>query len=471
MGNRLAGIPRKANIPDADTQGKVKQRYIPSLHGLRHREVPGTVNDVPVKAVPDYGSSIDAISDGFARKHGMEVKAADKILIKLPGGGIAESVGVVIGHFKFQSESQTYTRYFRVLKKCAFDMVLGREFLKQTKTLTDFCHRIVKRFRPCVQKGGRFFLLDESPKDRIRCAVNGSDASAFPDTGSDLMLVSGNFARRNNLKVHRGKKYRQEVQLADGSFIRTDGMTLDAELEFDTPPMSSPREFDLGQYLEYDRGLTDLLKEGRGVKAANDKSVFICDLHVVDDLPCDIILSSDFIFDHQVFSRFKHLFFTEPPPPDHPDPHPSRCIPDPGGDKPSLGDYLLYIRSTKKARQWFRWGWRRPPTPPPPLPSDPNDNNAVPLQQRPTWEELWEAEEARRNRMQLRIASLSEPLRAEEQRVEAQRREDWDRNHPRLPHPLRLVLPLAGEGIGFGMGMAASRVGVVGQPPGGVGSV
>jgi hypothetical protein len=61
----------------------------------------------------------------------------------------------------------------------------------------------VKRFRPCVEKGGRFFLLDESPKDRIRCAVNGSNASAFPDTGSDLMLVSGDFARRNNLKVHR----------------------------------------------------------------------------------------------------------------------------------------------------------------------------------------------------------------------------------------------------------------------------
>jgi hypothetical protein len=461
-------------IPDpyAEIGGKAEQRYMPSLHSLRQREVPGTINDIPVQAVPDYGSSIDAISDSFARKHRMKIKAVDKISIKLPGGRVVESIGVVIGHFKFQSESQTYTRHFRVLRKCVFDMVLGREFLEQTGTLTDFCHRIVKRFRPCVQKGSRFFLLDESPKDRIRCAVNGANASAFPDTGSDLMLVSGDFARRNNLEVRREEEYRQQVQLADGSYIRTDGMVLDAEVEFDAPPMSSPREFDLNQYLEYDRGLTDLLKEDRGPRAAKDKSVFVCDLHVVDDLPCDIILSSDFIFDHQVFSRFKHLFFSEPS--SEPanelawgsksrlQPHISALR----GNKACLGDYLLYIRSTKKQRQWFRWGWRRPPTPPPPLPSDPNDNNAVPLQQRQTWEELWEAEEARRNRMQLRIASLSEPLRTEEQRAEAQRREGWDRNHPRPPPPMRLVLPPTGAGIGFGMGISGVRG--VGEPPGGV---
>ncbi|KAH6848243.1 hypothetical protein B0I37DRAFT_377034 [Chaetomium sp. MPI-CAGE-AT-0009] len=435
----------------ADTGGKVKQRYTPSLHGLRHREVPGTINDIPVKAVPDYGSSIDAISDGFAREHGMEVKAADKISIKLPGGRVVESVGVVVGHFKFQNESQTYTRYFRVLKKCAFDMVLGREFLEQTKTLTDFCHRIVKRFRPCVEKGGRFFLLDESPKDRIRCAVNGSNASAFPDTGSDLMLVSGDFARRNSLKVHREKKYRQKVQLADGSFILTDGMVLDAELEFDAPPMSSPREVNLDQYLEYDRGLTELMNEGRGAKGARDKTVFICDLHVVEDLPCDIILSSDFIFDHQVFSRFKHLFSAEPAPTPRLSPH-------------ILSDYFLFIRSTKK-RSWFRWRRRRPPTPTPtttptPTPLDAN-NAAIPLREHQSWEELWEAEEARRNRTQLRIASLPDALKAEEQRAEGQRREDWDRNHPRPPPPMRLVLPPS-AGTGFGLDVGGLEAGVGG---------
>lgn len=150
-----------------------------------------------------------------------------------------------MGAFKFQGEQQTYTRHFCVLRDCVFDMVLDREFLQKTKTLTDFCHRIVERVRPCIQKESRLFLLDETPKDRIRCSVNGVRAAAFPDTRSDLMLISGDFTRRNGLKIRRGRQYRRQVQLADGSLIRTDGMVLGAGLEFAALPLLSPREVDL----------------------------------------------------------------------------------------------------------------------------------------------------------------------------------------------------------------------------------
>ncbi|KAG7284293.1 hypothetical protein NEMBOFW57_010662 [Staphylotrichum longicolle] len=314
-------------------------------------------------------------------------------------------------------------------------MVLGRDFLKQTKTLTDFCHRIVARVRPCVKQGGRLFLLDESPKDQIRCTVNGSDAGAFPDTGSDLMLVSGDFARRNKLKVYRGREYRRQVELADGSMILTDGMVLDAELVFDAPPMSSPRELDLDEYLAYDRELTALVNGTQGAKTAKDKSIFICDLHVVDDLPCDIILSSDFIFEQQVFSRFKHLFTAEPPPASRSSHHISAS-----SVKADLGDYLLFIRSTKKGSWLFR-SRNRPPSPP-----NSGTSNAVPATAQ-AWEELWEAEEARRNHVQLRIASLPDSLKVVEQRAEILRQEEWDRNHPRPPPPMHLVLPSTGAGL------------------------
>jgi hypothetical protein len=280
--------------------------------------------------------------------------------------------------------------------------------------------------------------LDESPKDRIRCTVNGSSALVFPDTGSDLMLASGDFARRNKLKVHRGRKSRRQVQLADGSLITTDGMVLDAELEFDTPPMSSPRELDLDQYLEYNRGLEVLLKEGQEGKMATNKSVFICDLHVIEDLPCDIILSSDFIFDNHVFLRFQHLFSAEQT---HGSRHPHHASAP--GDNTRLDDYLLFVRSTKK-RPWFSWARRRPATPPPAPPGNP-----VPLQEGQSWEELWEVEEVRRNQMQLRIAWLPDRLKAEEQRAEGQRQENWDRNHPRPPPPMRLALSSTGSGLGL----------------------
>ncbi len=174
-----------------------------------------------------------------------------------------------------------------MLRNSIYDLVLGKKFLDQTKTLTEFCRRIVKRVRPCIQKGSRLYLLDESPKDRLRCTVNGSEASAFADTGSDLMLVSRDFVRRNKLQVYRGEEYRRQVELIDGSTVLTDGMVLNAELQFDAPPISS-HELDYDQYLDFTAGFSSLLSSGA---KSTGKATFICDLHVIEDLPCDIILS------------------------------------------------------------------------------------------------------------------------------------------------------------------------------------
>ncbi|KAM6535989.1 hypothetical protein FALCPG4_005512 [Fusarium falciforme] len=262
-----------------------------SLRGISSYEVPGTINGVPINALPDWGSAVEAVSEDFARRHGLKIKATDTQSIRLLGGHIAESVGRIVGHFKFQGEARVYRREFHVLRKSVYDLVLGRKFLDRTKTLTEYYHRIVKRFRPCAQKGRRLFLLDESPKDRLRCTVNGAEASAFPDTGSDLMLVSGDFVRRNKVKVRRGEEYRRRVELIEGSIIRTDSMVLNAELQFDAPPLSS-RELDYDQYLGFTVGLSSLTSHG----GATAKATFICDLHVIEDLPCDIILSNEFIF-------------------------------------------------------------------------------------------------------------------------------------------------------------------------------
>ena len=306
-------------------------------------EAPGTINGVPVDALPDTGSSVDAISEDFAKLHDLNVTLAETQSIRLLGGHVAESVGRAVGDFRFRGEKHVYRREFHVLRNSVYDLVLGRKFLDQTKTLTEFCHRIVKRVRPCVQKGSRLFLLNESPKDRLRCTVNGSEASAFADTGSDLMLVSGDFVRRNKLQVRRGERYRRQVELIDGSTIITDGMVLNAKLEFDSPPISS-HELDYDQYLDFTASLSSYLSPGANPTA---KATFICDLHVIENLPCDIILSSEFIFENQVFSRLKHLFYTNPAS----IASSSHVVQD---------DSLLFIRN-KGAR--FRFFWRRETAP------------------------------------------------------------------------------------------------------------
>jgi hypothetical protein len=384
--------------------------------------VPGTINGVPVNALPDWGSAVEAVSENFAKQHGLKIKATDTKSIRLPGGHITEIVGQIVGHFKFQGERHVYSRQFHVLRRSVYDLVLGRKFLDQTETLTKFCHRIVARVRPCVQKGSRLFLLDESPKERLRCTVNGAEASAFPDTGSELMLVSGDFVRRNKLKVHRGRECRRRVELIDGSIIHTDGMVLNAELQFDVPPTSS-QELDYDQYLGFTAGLSSLINHGAEVTA---KATFICDLHVIEDLPCDIILSNEFIFQNRVFSRFKSLFYSRPA--------------NTSLDNMILDFGLLFMRNRSTRSSWFS-RWHLPPqdetnTSESSLSENRHEDMLtplVPLQGGPSWEERWEIEEARRNRAQLRIAPLPEPQKSVEQRCENHRQAIWDRDNPRPP--------------------------------------
>ncbi|KAK6951385.1 hypothetical protein Daesc_007920 [Daldinia eschscholtzii] len=154
----------------------------PSLIFRIQYEVPGFLNDISINALPDSGSAVDALSENFARQHGLAIRFANTRSIRLPGG---------------------HTN------------------------------------RPCIQNGSRLFLLNESPNDRLRCTINGCHASAFPDTASELMVVSGDFARRNAFVMHREEKYRRQVELIDGSTIRTDGMVLNAKLQFDALPASA----------------------------------------------------------------------------------------------------------------------------------------------------------------------------------------------------------------------------------------
>lgn len=279
-----------------------------SIGSLIFYEVPGIFNGTAVNALPDTGSRIDAVSEDFARRHNLKIKRATTQTIRLLGGHIAEILGRTEGLFQFRGEPKTYCREFLVLRKSVRDVVLGRQFLGEvTNTLDQYRHRIVKRSRPCLQKGNFLFLLEDSPKDLLPCKVNGITASSFLDTGSDLMLVSGEFVLQNNLKVHRDNQFRTLVELIDGSVIYTDGMVLNACLQFEIPPESLP-ELSTTQYLGFLDEISSILEDGTGDIG---KTTFICNLHVIEDLPCDLILSDEFIFENNLFSLCKDLFSDE----------------------------------------------------------------------------------------------------------------------------------------------------------------
>ncbi|KAI1633640.1 hypothetical protein F4809DRAFT_622281 [Biscogniauxia mediterranea] len=47
--------------------------------------------------------------------------------------------------------------------------------------------------------------------------VNGQKCLAIPDTGSDIMVLSRRYARRQGLKIYNNRNHRSKVQFVDGS--------------------------------------------------------------------------------------------------------------------------------------------------------------------------------------------------------------------------------------------------------------
>jgi hypothetical protein len=150
------------------------------------------------------------------------------------------------------------------------------------------------------------------------------------------MPASGPFVRRNGFKVCRGWKSRPAVELIDGSTIWTDGMVLVAKLQFDIPFAELP-SLDHDKYLDFAAGLSSRLSNEPEIKVAT----FVCDLHVIEDLPSDIILSGEFIFKNHVFTKFHGLFVAVA---DAECPE-ARMTPE---------DCLLFMR---KRKSWWRPRW------------------------------------------------------------------------------------------------------------------
>lgn len=102
--------------------------------------------------------------------------------------------------------------------------------------------------------------------------LGGHLTAALPDTGSDVMLVSRDYAQKVGLNVDHGSENWLEVEFADGSTAWTSGVA-------------------------------------RNVSWAVGSKMVRCDFHVLDDLCVDVVLSNDYLFETRVFSEHSDCFF------------------------------------------------------------------------------------------------------------------------------------------------------------------
>ncbi|GAM43638.1 hypothetical protein TCE0_060f18606 [Talaromyces pinophilus] len=239
--------------------------------GSRQYFVDGYLNGVPVEALPDTGADMCFISKPFASSFGLTPVTGTQKRIFLANKKSVLSPGMVEMPWKFMGERKTHTLNCWILPGCIYDLVLGSDFLRATKTLTKYARRIKSKLVSLPKRLQLHLLGKES--HRLMGYLDGYLTAAFPDTGSDVMLISKDYVKRLGLAIDRDFENWLEIELGDGTTAWTEGIVRNVSWN------------------------------------VGGNSIF-CDFHVLDDLCVDVVLSNNYLFELNVFSECSKHFFT-----------------------------------------------------------------------------------------------------------------------------------------------------------------
>ncbi|KAH7184789.1 uncharacterized protein B0J16DRAFT_340467 [Fusarium flagelliforme] len=239
--------------------------------GPKDYRVQSSIGNHQVNALADTGAQSNFISAQFVKKVGLVPDDRNSRRIQLPGGKQVLSPGTVKVPFSFARELEEYQLDCWIIPGCTSDLILSGTFLRATETLTKFKKRVKETLSQTKQTCLRLRLLGNE-RQRIFGSLNGRPALALPDTGSDVMLVSTEWAKENKLGIDSSSQNRLELELADGSRVFTTGVVRNATWTF-----------------------------GDSAQSVS------CDLYVLNSLSVDVVLSNSFIFELDVFSKFSHF--------------------------------------------------------------------------------------------------------------------------------------------------------------------
>ncbi|KAH7086522.1 hypothetical protein FB567DRAFT_528155 [Paraphoma chrysanthemicola] len=213
-------------------------------YGLR---IPGILyNTQFVDALGDTGSKCNVIDEDFAKEVGLHVDRTITTSVMIGSGRIIRTSGMAETTFRFREEQTSYTLQFRVMKNCIHDVILGKQFLKATKTFTcvaNRARRVIKRAYHTIKDSiNLLYLGDSAPK--FTGLLNGRPVEALADTGARALIMDEDYARSIGLFILNGVPYRSKLRFADGSTAWTSGMTYGVKWEFGLGGKTAPLTLD-----------------------------------------------------------------------------------------------------------------------------------------------------------------------------------------------------------------------------------
>ncbi|KAH8642711.1 hypothetical protein IG631_00174 [Alternaria alternata] len=176
-----------------------------------------------VLACADTGADVNIMSDDVAKTLGYSEynMLPERKQFTLANGKIVEAIGQIESVCSFGTETEslaTMTCIFYILLKAATPIIMGLDFLEQTKTMTEHRDRLVRVPRPAYQALSVCSL--DKPRRLLTCELDSKQTLATPDSGSEIDLMSFSFASERGFKVYPGEEI---IEVADGGMSITSG--------------------------------------------------------------------------------------------------------------------------------------------------------------------------------------------------------------------------------------------------------
>jgi hypothetical protein len=235
-------------------------------------EILGFLHDTAVAFFPDNQSTHDIMSYDYAKRNNFKINNSTEGKIRTARGSLVKTLGTVSRPVRIAEEPETYIREFHVLPKCAHDIILGSPFLRLTQTFTKLRHRVVKKLRG--RSSTRPVCFTGSSQQMLAGWANGQSILALPDTGSDVCLMSLQYAQERGYHVDSDPKHRQLLEFVDGGTAMTLGRVEGFKWEFDK----------------------------------SDIQVHFPEVYVLENLQTDLLLSYGFLEDSDAFGTHEELF-------------------------------------------------------------------------------------------------------------------------------------------------------------------
>ncbi|KAL7929793.1 hypothetical protein V8C35DRAFT_314336 [Trichoderma chlorosporum] len=186
--------------------------------------IKGGKEPITVMACPDTGSDDNIISFELTKRLKLQLQLDEKDKIfYMANGKVVKALGQALIRCSFGAGNATDTTILEckvyVFESLAVPVIMGTGFLKETEIFTKHKDRLIEQIVPSMQA-----LQVNSigkPKRGLICRLDTFVGCANADTGSDLDLVSPQFAKQRGFNIEPGS---EKLEFADGSFGYTSGV-------------------------------------------------------------------------------------------------------------------------------------------------------------------------------------------------------------------------------------------------------